>query len=211
MRQQSLLSLAGAAGLLAILWMLLLGPQRSPQLWFTPDQQGDHLMRLGKYAEAAKVYVDPVRQGTAFYRAGDFKSAATAFSHGATPEAVFNRANALVMLGKYDDAVKGYDRALKLRTNWKEAQDNRAVAVVRRERMKTTGGDVTGGEIKPDEVIFQKGPKQAGQPVQVDAGGPMKDQDLQALWLRRVQTKPADFLRAKFVYQSNQPPAKEEP
>jgi Ca-activated chloride channel family protein len=29
----------------------------------------------------------------------------------------------------------------------------------------------------------------------------LSDDELKALWLRRVETKPADFLRAKFAYQ----------
>jgi hypothetical protein len=35
----------------------------------------------------------------------------------------------------------------------------------------------------------------------VVTGGELSDAQLQALWLRRVQTNPADFLRAKFAYQ----------
>jgi Ca-activated chloride channel family protein len=29
----------------------------------------------------------------------------------------------------------------------------------------------------------------------------MSDEELRAVWLRQVQTKPADFLAAKFAYQ----------
>jgi Ca-activated chloride channel family protein len=35
----------------------------------------------------------------------------------------------------------------------------------------------------------------------VAAGEHLSNEQVQALWLRRVQTKPADFLRAKFAYQ----------
>jgi Ca-activated chloride channel family protein len=35
----------------------------------------------------------------------------------------------------------------------------------------------------------------------VAGGDPLSDEELRGLWLRRVQTKPADFLRAKFAYQ----------
>ena len=37
--------------------------------------------------------------------------------------------------------------------------------------------------------------------AEVAGGDPLSDDQLRALWLRRVQTKPADFLRAKFAYQ----------
>jgi len=187
--------------------LFLFGPERRLDLWLTPDQQGDRLMRAGDSAAAANVYADPVRQGIAFYRAGDFKSAATAFSHGATPEAVFNHANTLVMLGKYDDAVKTYDRALVLRPHWQQAEQNRTVAAIRRDRLKTTGGDESGGQMKADEIVYEKGAKTANQTVQVNDGPPLNDAELQALWLHRVQTKPADFLRAKFAFQSAQSPS----
>jgi Ca-activated chloride channel family protein len=35
----------------------------------------------------------------------------------------------------------------------------------------------------------------------------MSDEELRAVWLRQVQTKPADFLAAKFAYQQATRPA----
>jgi Ca-activated chloride channel family protein len=193
--------IVGVALLAAAVLFTAFGPARRPELWLTPDQRADRLFREGKYGEAAKAYTDPARQGTALYRAGDFKAAATAFARDGTPEGAYDRGNALLMLGKYDDAVKSYDRALSLRPGWKDAQENRAVAVIRRERMTFKGGDATGGQVKADEVVFEKGKNEAGEEVQVAGGDPLSDDQLRALWLRRVQTKPADFLRAKFAFQ----------
>ena len=42
---------------------------------------------------------------------------------------------------------------------------------------------------------------QDGGTEQVEGEQTMSDMELQALWLRRVQTKPADFLRARFAFQ----------
>ncbi len=173
-----------------------------PDLWATPEQRADHLFRAGRYADATKASADPRRQGAALYRAGDFKAAEAAFARDGTAGGAFDRGNALVMLGKYDDAVTSYDRALALRPGWPEAADNRAVAVVRRDRLKTVGGDATGGEVKADAIVFEKGKAKpdAGE-VQVAGGKPLSDEELRGLWLKRVQTKPADFLRAKFAYE----------
>ncbi|MBN9521581.1 tetratricopeptide repeat protein [bacterium] len=173
-----------------------------PELWETPEQRADRLFRTGRYDEAVKASADPRRQGAALYRAGDFKAAATAFARDGTAEGAFDRGNALVMLGKYDDAVASYDRALDLRPGWPEAADNRAVAVVRRDRLKTVGGDATGGAVKADAIVFEKGKAKpdAGE-VQVAGGKPLSDEELRGLWLKRVQTKPADFLRSKFAYE----------
>ena len=40
-----------------------------------------------------------------------------------------------------------------------------------------------------------------GEDSTVQAAMPMSDEAVRALWLKRVQTRPADFLRAKFAYQ----------
>src|SRR5262249_42942786 len=115
----------------------------------------------------------------------------------------FDRGNALVMLGKYDEAIASYDRALSLRPGWNEVVENRAVAVVRRDRLKLTGGDETGGQVKADKIVFEKGKNpNAGEKTEMAGGDPPPDEQLRGLWLRRVQTKPADFLRAKFAFQA---------
>jgi Ca-activated chloride channel family protein len=59
--------------------------------------------------------------------------------------------------------------------------------------------------------VYEKGAKKSGESVQVNGGPPLNDSDLQALWLRRLQTKPADFLRAKFAFQSTRQPQGDSP
>jgi Ca-activated chloride channel family protein len=174
-----------------------------PDFWSSPDQRGDRLFRDGRYSEAAQEYRDPYRRGVALYRGGDFKGADAAFAAASSPEAAFDRGNSLLLLGKYDDAIKSYDRALSLRPQWAEAADNRALAAARRDRLKTTGGDETGGQVKADKTVFEKG-KTPGEKTEAAGGDPLTDEQLRGLWLRRVQTKPADFLAEKFAYQIRQ-------
>lgn len=177
----------------------------SPAFWFTPDQQGDRLMRRNAYAEAARRYRDPLRIGAALYRAGEFKEAAQAFGRTRSPEGQFNRGNALVMQGKYAEAVEAYETALAARPDWREAEMNRELARLRAEKTKKEGGDMTGGMLAADEIEFTSGKNEsAGQEETVDGGDPISNTELQALWLRRIQTKPADFLKAKFAYQVSQ-------
>jgi Ca-activated chloride channel homolog len=187
--------LAGAA--------IALGSAGIPNFWSRPDRRGDRLLRAGTFAEAAQAYADPYRRGVALYRAGDFKRAAAAFATVGSPEAAYDRGNSLVMLGKYDDSIASYDRALLLRRGWRECEENRAVAMVRRDRLKTSGGDETGGQVKADKIVFEKGKNpNSGEKAEVAGGDPLNDTQLRGLWLRRVQTKPADFLRAKFAFQA---------
>lgn len=170
------------------------------QLWLTPDQRGRLLMAQQRYAEAAAAFADPMWVGVAQFRAGDFKAAAQTFGGMDTAEAAYDQGNALIMLGKYDEAIARFDRALALRPGWADAEANRTLAALRAERIKQTGGD-SGVDEKPDEIVFDKDKKTpGGQQTQV-RGAPMSDEAVRALWLKRVQTRPADFLKSRFAYQ----------
>lgn len=169
-------------------------------IWFTPDQYGQMLFRKGEFVAAAQTFQDPMWQGLAWFRAGEFEQAMQAYGRVATPEAEFNRGNCLVMRGKYSDAVERYQRALELRPNWQEAIENRDLAEARAKMLEMQGGDMGDQEIGADEIRFDK-KKPGGQDTAMTEEAAMGDRAIQALWLRRVQTNPADFLRAKFAYQ----------
>lgn len=170
-------------------------------LWFTPDQQGERLMQRELFTEAAEVFQDPMRQGVAWFRGGEFEKAEQAFARVATAESEFNRGNCLVMQGKYEPAVERFDRALELRPGWEDASINREIAVARAERLNQEGGDMGDQKLGADEIRFDKKKNADGQETELDGANDISDSAMQALWLRRVQTKPADFLRAKFAYQ----------
>lgn len=170
-------------------------------LWWTPDQRGHRLMAEKRYAEAAAAFADPMWIGVAQFRAGDFKAAAQAFGGMDTAEAAYDQGNALVMLGKYDEAIARYDRALALRPGWADAAANRALAALRAERVKKTGGEEGDQREKPDEVVYDKDKKAPGGERTEVEGEPMSDEAVRALWLKRVQTRPADFLKSRFAYQ----------
>jgi Ca-activated chloride channel family protein len=103
--------------------------------------------------------------------------------------------------GKYDAAIERFDRALELRPGWEDPQINRSVAVARAKLVDRTGGDMGDQQIGADEIRFDGKKDSGGQDTEVDRSQPLSDSAMQALWLRRVQTKPADFLKAKFAYQ----------
>ena len=169
--------------------------------WFTPDQQGRRHFERGELLEAAEDFEDPLWQGMSWYRAGEFEKAAAAFARRDTPEAHFNRGNALVMRGEYDSAVAVYDRALEKRPDWREAEENRELARARGEAIKRAGGDMGDQKLGADEIRFDNQKRDTGQDTELNTEQAASSTDVQALWLRRVQTNPADFLKAKFSYQ----------
>ncbi len=171
-------------------------------LWFTPDQQGRRLFERGEFTEAAEAFHDPLWQGVSWYRAGEFEKAANAFARRPTPEAFFNQGNALVFLGKYEEAAAAYDRALEILPDWQAARENRDLAAKRAEMLKAEGGDMGDQKLGADEIVFDADKENQGsQDTEVTAEQAVSQEEVQALWLRQVQTRPADFLKAKFRYQ----------
>ena len=173
-------------------------------LWWTPGQQGQKAFEQGDYSAAAQLYKDPMRIGAAWYRAGEFEQAAAAFGRVVSAEGVYNRGNALVLLGQYGAAVEAYDRALEMKPGWEPAQQNREIALARKQRLEESGakrGEAT--EIGADDVVFDLNAEQqqTQDEVTLDSGQGMSDQELRALWLRKSQTSPAVFLKSKFASQ----------
>jgi Ca-activated chloride channel family protein len=122
-----------------------------------------------------------------------------------SPEAAYNRGNALVMLGQYDAAIESYERALDLRPDWSLAEDNRALALARKRKLAPPESDAggTGGMLEADEVVLDDSGRvdRSGTETVTEGGEPMSEQEMRAIWLRRVQNDPAGFLRARFAWQ----------
>lgn len=197
-------------GLVAVIVAILVLPLLAPSgWWFTPDQRGQRFLDQGDYEAAAEHFVSPLRRGVALFRSGQFPEAALAFERLDSAHGHFNRGNALVMSGKYDDAVVAYEQALAKEPGWDAASTNLEIARLRAEQIRQEGGESTGGQLEADEIVFGDEPgSDSGESVIVEAGE-LSEQELQSLWLRRVQTRPADFLRAKFAFQLTQPSEQE--
>jgi Ca-activated chloride channel family protein len=170
-------------------------------LWLTADQRGMRQFERGAFELAAETFDDPMWQGAAWYRAGAFEKAAQAYARRDTAEADFNQGNAWLMRGRYADAIAAYDRALDRRPEWTEASENRALAAARAKARERTGGEMGDQLIGADDVVFDKTKKPGGQDTELAGQQTVSDASVQAMWLRRVQTKPAEFLRSKFAYQ----------
>ena len=194
---------AGAVILLAVAFTLITDHRSLITLFVTPDQQGRLLFEKERYADAARAFVDPLWQAAAWYRAGEFKKAAGIFMGFDTAEGAYNHGNALAMQGKYEEAVSRYERALALQPEWEDAQVNLAIARQNAERLKQKGGEGSGGKLGADEIRFsnEKSAESSGGEETVEGPVTFSDTEMRTIWLRRVQTKPADFLRAKFAYQ----------
>lgn len=196
------------AGLAVFVSILAFGTVRDPHYWMKADRRGEMLMHAKKFSEAAKAYEDPWHVAAAQYRNGDFEAAAKTFARVPGASGAFNQGNAWLMHGQYDAAIASYDRALGFKPKWKDAEENKAIAIARKKRMEDSGKErdkESTEAYKPDEIVFDQ--KVDGKPLEKpqDLGSEkMSDEELRASWLRRVQTTPGDFLKAKFAYQVSQ-------
>jgi Ca-activated chloride channel family protein len=184
------------------------GADRWLDLWWTRDQRAERALAAGDAREAARLFTDPLRVGVAWYRAGEFDRAARAFGRSDRPEAHYNRGNALVLLGDYDGAIAAYEKALAMRPDWVEANQNRGLAMLRKQRLVRREDDAGGtyGKLAADDFVLdlRNGSRSTvgRQIVEGGEGVPNAvDSAFRALWLRRVQTRPADFLAARFAWQ----------
>ncbi len=173
-------------------------------LWQTPDQQAQKLMEQKRYLDAAEIFTDPMRRGEALFKAGEFKQALAVYNTQVSNEAIYNRGNCQMMLGKYDAAIELYTRTLEQRPDWEAAQTNRKIAIARKAALAPpeNPSEGTGGKLGADEIVFDDRAKNANNTETGEGGESMNDEEMRALWLRKVQTKPSDFLRAKFSYQA---------
>jgi Ca-activated chloride channel family protein len=176
-------------------------------LLVTPAQEYQYYMSKTEYVKAVDSIVDPLQKGCALYLAGEFAKAAAVFGTSRSIEAVYNRANSYVMLGKYDHAISDYEHVLDTRPDWIEASENLQLARLRKEKMAPPEDDAggTGGKLAADEIVIGN-KKNRSSTTEDDEDQTQDDSQLskneqQALWLKKVQTKPADFLRLKFSYQ----------
>jgi Ca-activated chloride channel family protein len=169
----------------------------------TPEQKGYRAFQSANYAVAGRQFSDPRWRAAALFRQGEFKQAAGIFAGFDTAEGAFNHGNALVMQGLYEDAVARYSRALELKPGWQEALRNREIAMSRARNLEREGADMTGGKLGADEIEFTaaKPPPTSGDEQAEQVRGMAGDAELRSIWLRQVQTRPADFLRSKFAHQ----------
>ncbi|MFT5697944.1 MAG: Ca-activated chloride channel family protein [Desulforhopalus sp.] len=200
-RSNKLRKRAVVAGFVCSFFMVVVCLVDNEYNLLTEDQKGYQLFQKDQFDMAVQEFNSLSWKGVALYRNGQFEEAASAFSGMDSPEGCLNHGNSLVMLGKYEDAIERYERALTLKPAWPPAMTNLALARTRAKALEKKGGEMTGGKLGADEYVFSnKSSEEKGEEEMV-AGGEPSEAEQRAIWLRQIQTKPADFLRTKFAYQ----------
>ncbi len=192
--------------LAAALCVLALSGCHAPAEWFlTPNQQGRLWLERGEPLQAARRFEDRLWKGLAYYEAGEFASASSALATLDTALAKFQYGNSLARQERLPEAIAAYERALSLDPDLREASFNldwvRSLVELDQREYEDAGG--TGGKLEADKIVFDdEGARGEGEMTVDEARAQGLDEaELRELWMRRVQTTPADFLRLKFSFQ----------
>jgi len=94
-------------------------------LWYTSDQQGQYLMDKGQFAKAKDKFTRIDWAAAAAYKAGDYKRAADQFKELKTEQGYYNQGNAFAHMGKYEQAIEAYDKAIAIDPVDQDAMDNK--------------------------------------------------------------------------------------
>jgi len=143
-------------------------------LWQTPDQQGQALMRQNKPAKAAGLFKNPDWKGAALYRAKQYKQAADILGRVDSTDGWYNRGNALAKAGDLKGALDAYEHALKLDNTNKDAAFNRDLVKKAMQHQQQSGEQKKSEQQKKSEKQNKGEQKKNKQGQQ---GGNNKDQD----------------------------------
>jgi Ca-activated chloride channel family protein len=185
------LSIPGSAGT-HFSWM---------NLWLTADQQGRYYYEKGEYQKAAQRFQDPLWKGLALVRAGQSDDALNAFALSDSAEGWYDQGNVLAHLNRYPEAVQAYKEALLQQPAWHEAKDNLELveSLIAKEKTKKDEETERSPNLPPDQVKFDDQGKKGKQLKVQMKFDPAKMADI---WMRNIQTSPADFLRLRFAIQA---------
>ncbi|MEI8597613.1 VWA domain-containing protein [Vibrio sp. M60_M31a] len=197
-------------------------------LWLTPDQQGQRLFNKQEYLAAAKQFSDPLRKGTAYYYASEFELAHSAFlemqndrSEEVRDFGLYNAASALARQREY---LAARDLLQSLANKPTLSQALRPDV---EHNLKVIGGIVEdinqmsesqagteqemSTELGDNPQTAEGAEEQTSQEMMIketlSAAEILGNQEVADKWLKRVESDPRDFLRAKFQIQLNSPAA----
>jgi len=167
--------------------------------WLTPDQQGRLAFEQGDYDNAAALFRDPMWRGTALYRSGKFAEAIDAFAAVSSAESWYDQGNTLLHLGRYEEAVAAYGKALNLRKDWPDALADLAIAESLLKAEKAEQEDEPQDPtFAPDKIQFDDKGKQ-GKAGQMNIA-----EQTSEMWMRNIQVSPAALMARKFAIEAGE-------
>jgi Ca-activated chloride channel family protein len=183
--------------------------------FFTADQQGTLLLKMGKYKQAASRFQDPGWKAVACYYAEDWECARQQFAKLPTEAAIYNMATAAAQGGSYKLSRDLYAQLLKINPDYPHAQANfEQVADIVKQINEFSKSQTDSKppepdkaskleKIKPNQIADGAKKKGVGEikRKQLTAQEVLQSKDMTERWLRDINRDPKAFIRSKFQYE----------
>jgi Ca-activated chloride channel family protein len=146
------------------------------ELWQNQNQRGRLQFEQGAHEQAAELFKNPGWKASSHYRAGDYDEALQYWAEQADESAYYNQGNALAKLGRMDEAVKAYEKALEINPQHQDAGYNKKLLEDLIEQQQQQPKD------QQDQQQDQQGSEQqqsqdSGQNQQADGEGDQQRSD----------------------------------
>ncbi|MFK7762493.1 MAG: VWA domain-containing protein [Roseobacter sp.] len=169
--------------------------------FFTRDQQGQRAFNQRAFAKAGTLFQDPMWQGYALFRVGQYDKAVEVLDRLETPEAAFVQGIAHLRNRQYREGVRAFETVLTRDPQLPGATENLAtaqeiLAFMEELRAQSDTGEESG--IGADDTVFDneaaRGADTEVQAPQGDGLGLLTTEQ----WMNTVDTRTGDFLKQRF-------------
>jgi Ca-activated chloride channel family protein len=194
------------------LWLMLPVPRAHAlewaDLWLRPDQRGQQAFNADEHARAAELFSDPSWVGAALYRAGDYAASAEQLASLETPDAHYNRGNALARAGEFEAAIQAYERVLELDPEHEDARYNRDLLL--EQTPPESEQDAQNGDSGEDESE-RSAQENQDQPPPTEPQDPQRPENLEPMTPEDAQQSAATQAATETENADEQPPQDFEP
>jgi Ca-activated chloride channel family protein len=108
---------------------------KHPDWWYTKDYQGQLYADAKDYADAADAFDDNTQKAVAYFKAGDYQTAAELFEMDSSATGQYNRGLALAKMGRYEEAETIFEKAATLDPSLRD-KANSSISKAKKEKMK---------------------------------------------------------------------------
>ncbi len=174
-------------------------------LWMTNDQQGRYYFEEGEYEKAADKFEDNMWKGISYYKSEKYEDAISQFAMMNNSESNFYLGNSYAQIKNYELGKDSYKEAIAQKNDFHEAEYNLKLIeeIIRKiEEAKKKEDDERSPDTHytPDEIVFDKD-NDKGKEGEIDKLK-IKKEKMADIWMRNIQTSPAEFLQRKFYQQT---------
>lgn len=195
-----------AVSICGFFWSLSVHAFNWQDLWSTPDQQGRDLMTENQFKQAKETFSNSDWAAAAAYRAGDFQQASELYQSLKNEQGYYNQGNALAHMGKYEDALKAYDKTLAINATNQDAIYNRKLIedLLKKENQKEQNKDQQNKNQQNKEQQNKEQQKQSKKEKnkknnEAQSEAEREKQQAKEQWLRLIPDDPGGLMREKFL------------